>query len=573
MSEKSLKLIPYGISDYTVVRSGNYIYIDKTKYIEFLESKFLYTFIVRPRRFGKTLFTGMLKKYYDIAAGNEFEKNFSGTYIGENKTPLANSFRVLHLNFSGLASDNIADSINESLKSSFELFLNNYPDDNCEKILEKDYTDPSILLNKFLKAIYKKYGKTLYVIIDEYDQFANEILSQDFERFKKITSSGGILKNFYAKLKEATETDGAVARIFITGVTKISLDSMTSGFNIASDITNDPQFAAIFGFTEDEVRQIIPQAVDLRNYGESAETVLERMKNLYDGYMFSQESGIHVFNSSMSLYYLFSITRTDSEPKNLLDPSFSQDISKIHGILSLGDKTEVERIIDKLISCNSILLTTQIPYCININSSNDTLQTEDILLIMINFGYLTISNSDDYLSIPNIVIYKQFFEYYIKYIRGLKFVNLTLKDKNAIIQLKNGDPRPFIETVCNRLDEVCGINHFLHMRENDICSILGASAIDLPEYRPFLGAEVTGVEKGYADLVLKPVQPDGISYLFEFKFLAKKNGTDACVAAKLAEAQCQLGKYRTGKNMEALPNLKCVACVFVGLKLAGYSIS
>ncbi|MDO4839513.1 MAG: AAA family ATPase, partial [Desulfovibrionaceae bacterium] len=111
MSEKSLKLIPYGISDYTVVRSGNYIYIDKTKYIEFLESKFLYTFIVRPRRFGKTLFTGMLKKYYDIAACNEFEKNFSGTYIGANKTPLANSFRVLHLNFSGLASDNIADSI------------------------------------------------------------------------------------------------------------------------------------------------------------------------------------------------------------------------------------------------------------------------------------------------------------------------------------------------------------------------------------------------------------------------------------------------------------------------------
>ncbi len=146
-------------------------------------------------------------------------------------------------------------------------------------------------------------------------------------------------------------------------------------------------------------------------------------------------------------------------------------------------------------------------------------------------------------------------------------------DRNTILQLKIGDPRPFIEAVCNRLNEVSGINHFLHMRENDICSILGASTIDLLDFRPFLGAEVTGVEKGYADLILKSVRPGGISYLFEFKFLTKKKGTQAGVATRLAEAQRQLEKYRTGKNIESLPNLKCVACVFVGLKLAGYSIS
>ena len=464
MSEKTLKLIPYGISDYTIVHSEKYIYVDKTRYIELLESDFLYTFIVRPRRFGKTLFTGMLKKYYDMASGSEFEKNFSGTYIGKNKTPLANTFRVLHLNFSGLASANIAESINESLKASFGLFLNNYPDDNCEEILKKEYADPSVLLNAFLKSVYNKYGKTLYVIIDEYDQFANEILSRDLENFKKLTGSGGILKNFYAKLKEATEIDGSVARIFITGVTKISLDSMTSGFNIASDITNDPQFAAIFGFTEDEVRQIIPQAVDLHSYGESAETILDRMKDLYDGYMFSQESGIHVFNSSMSLYYLFSIARTNSEPKSLLDPSFSQDMSKIHGILSLGDKDAAERLVEKLISCNSVLLTSQILSCININSNSNSLPIEEILLVLFYFGYLTFSSSEDYLSIPNIVLRKQFFEYYIRYMRGLKFVHLAMNDKKVISQLKNGDLRPFIDSACNKSDEFSG--QTLH--ENDI---------------------------------------------------------------------------------------------------------
>lgn len=433
MSEKSLKLIPYGISDYTIIHNQNYLYVDKTKYIEILESKSPYTFIVRPRRFGKTLFTGMLKKYYDIASANEFEKNFSGTYIGEHKTPLANSFRVLHLNFSGLASEHIAGSINESLKADFGLFLNNYPDDNCEKILEKEYAEPAILLNNFLKAVFKKYGKTIYVIIDEYDQFANEILSQDVDKFKKVTISGGILKNIYDKLKKATDTDGAVARIFITGVTKISLDSMTSGFNIARDITNDPQFTAMFGFTEDEVRQIIPQVADLHRYGKSAETVFERMKELYDGYLFNQECRIHIFNPSMILYYLSGIARTNSEPRNLLDPSFSQDISKIQWILSLGDKAETELIVDKLISCNNILMASQISYSININSSNDTLQSEDILLIMVNMGYLTISSDEYCLKIPNIVISNQFFEYYKRYICGLKSGPLTMKDRNTIL--------------------------------------------------------------------------------------------------------------------------------------------
>lgn len=572
MSKK--KIIPYGISNYNLVRNEKYIYVDKTKYIELLEEDFPYAFIVRPRRFGKTLFTGMLRSYYDIVEADDFEKNFSGTYIGSNKTELANSFRVLHLNFSGLASCKVEENIVASLKSSFDLFLNNYPDKNCEKIIKGKYTDPSILLNDFLKSIYKKYGQTLYVIIDEYDQFANEILSQDRESFKKMTSSSGLLKNFYAKLKEATEKGGAVARIFITGVTKISLDSMTSGFNIASDLTNEPSFAAMFGFTADEVRDIIAQTVDLDRYGKSAEEILERMMDLYDGYVFTPENEIHVFNSSMSLYYLFSIARKNTEPRVLLDPSFSQDLSKIHGILSLGSKTEIEEIVDSVISSNNIDLTSDISRCININSNNNILEKEDILLIMVNFGYLTIKESGNSLAVPNIVVRKQFFEYYIKYIRYLKVVSLSPRDEQiTIIQLEKGNPIPFVEAVCSKLDKVSGINHFLHMRENDICSILGAATSNLLDFRPFLGDEVKGEDKGYADLILKPEQPGGISYLFEFKFLTKKMGTQANVDARLAEAQSQLAKYRKGENIASLPNLKCVACVFVGLKLAGYSLS
>ena len=230
----ALKGIPYGNVAFRDIRSRNLAFVDKTRYIELLEK---YggdnPFIVRPRRFGKTLFTQMLEAYYDECLAEEFEKNFAGTYIGEHKTALASSFRVIYFDFSGISdSDNIKESFQNKVRNAIKKYFDKYPHPEQDEILKGTYTSPADLIGDFFALLPLDDAQKVYVIIDEYDQFANDILSADVEEFRKITSAhDAYYKSFFMRLKEATQ--GAVARVFITGVSLISLDSMTSGFNIA----------------------------------------------------------------------------------------------------------------------------------------------------------------------------------------------------------------------------------------------------------------------------------------------------------------------------------------------------
>ena len=406
MPERQAKFLPCGIADYTVLCGGDYVFVDKTKYIERLErSGLLYTFIVRPRRFGKTLFTSLLQLYYDKLEEENFQRYFGSTYIGSRRTKLANTFRVLHFDFSGLSSGNIRENFAASLKESFDLFLHSYPDEDCRQILECSSADPAMLLDRFMTAVYKRYGKTVYVLIDEYDQFANEILSQDKEQFKEIASSNGFLKNFYAKLKKATGLHGAVARIFMTGVTPISIDSMTSGFNIAANITDDPAFAAMFGFTEEELLSVIAEASDGAHSPGQPQDILARMKELYDGYSFSSSSSEHVFNPSMCFYYLRSLLGTQQEPRNLLDPSCSQDLSKIRRLLLMGGEDLAADILDALLGRKTIGFCSVSP---SIDISSGCPAEEDIVSLLYYLGCLTLSEDKSSLKVPNRAVRRQF---------------------------------------------------------------------------------------------------------------------------------------------------------------------
>lgn len=236
---KQLKTAALGASSFQTIRSLGAVYVDKTQFIETLEqSKILYPFIVRPRRFGKSLFVNILEQYYDRAAAGEFEKNFKGTYICEHKTPLQGQFYVMHLEFSGLAAECAQTEFLEVLRNAARDFFLKYPMSESEGLLGKNYTSPSAFIKTFFSFVagYVPQQK-LYLVIDEYDQFANEILSADKKTFREITSSKGFLKNFYAAVKAATA--GVVGRVFITGVTSISLDSLTSDFSIATNLTFD----------------------------------------------------------------------------------------------------------------------------------------------------------------------------------------------------------------------------------------------------------------------------------------------------------------------------------------------
>ena len=568
MTEKILKKIPYGKSDFFECRKQGYAYIDKTLFIEALErNNSDYIFIVRPRRFGKTLFTSTLKAYYDIAATSDFDQNFANTYIAQHKTALANSFYVLKMDCSGFSQGDVVSGFIIKLKSAISDFLDRYPFEQARYVLQKEYQEPYALLNEFLSLIKAKTGKKIYFIIDEYDQFANDILSNDKKKFQRYTTSQGFLKNFYETLKSATTDSGPVAKIFITGVTSIFIDSLASGFNIQKNVTSNEHFANLFGFNEAELRTLIQQVIDFKQYDHSLDDIVKRMKVLYNGYHFCPYSKDSVFNASMCLYYLDAIQEVNREPRILLDPAFDQDLSKIHGILQLGDKKVVEEIITKALSDEPIPFAEDLSV-INLNSQA-SLNKNDLLSTLMYFGYLTWKEDSDTLTIPNRTVAQQFFQYYFRYLRGIDNIELKASAfKNAFDKLKNGDPKDFIHTVISKLNEASGLHLSASLHESDFAVAMATAANFSPDFKVHLELEVTGEEKGYADLVLSPLDGVNCSYIFELKYLPANKASDDAVSEKLTEAKAQLDRYCQGDNIASLPNLKRVACVFVGTEVA-----
>ena len=233
--------MPYGISNYEELVTENYYYVDKTKYIEKLEElpekRIMF---LRPRKFGKTLFTSVLENYYDKNKKESFEKLYGNTYIGKNTTKLKNSYCILRFNFSGIDTSTEEATIRgfkKEVASSIEVFINRY---NLEFHVNKEDEAENILDNLFKSFYIQKPQDKIYVIIDEYDHFANELLGFNPEQFRGLVSKNGKVRKWYEILKKGTET--VVDRIFITGVAPITLDSLTSGFNIGTDITQDEEF-------------------------------------------------------------------------------------------------------------------------------------------------------------------------------------------------------------------------------------------------------------------------------------------------------------------------------------------
>ena len=278
-----MKKLPYGISDYERIIEDNYYYVDKTNYIELLENLAEpYIMFLRPRKFGKTLFASVLENYYDINKKDKFKKLFNNTYIGENPTQLKNSYYILRFNFSGIDTKNEETTIRgfkKEVASSIELFVNSY---KLDFYINNDDEAENILDNLFKAFRIQKQDKKIYVIVDEYDHFANELLGFKSDHFKNLISKNGKVRKWYEILKKGTES--VVDRIFITGVAPITLDSMTSGFNIGSDKTQDLRFNEMMGFTKEELEKLM---IDQQMQNDEQEKLFPIMKENYNGYKFS----------------------------------------------------------------------------------------------------------------------------------------------------------------------------------------------------------------------------------------------------------------------------------------------
>ena len=408
-STVSLLNNPYGKVSYEDFRSRNRAFVDKSLMIKYLDSDSMsdYPVLLRPRRFGKSTFVQMLKCFYDISYADRYEELFSGTEIYEENLPTHNAYHVINFDFSsvdGKTEEDLVSGFFSAVTVGIDDFKLRYPGFKFDYSNIKE-TTPTKLFVEFAKE-YRNYSKrkNLYVLIDEYDNFANELLSKNIELFLAITSASGFLKTFYAAIKAAGS--GCIAKTFITGVSSVSLDSLTSGFNIALNVTDRVCFNEYAGFTDNELEILIPKLVDVEQLGVSTKEIIARMKPVYDGYCFSGESSKTVFNPSMCLYYLNKVREKGVflNPEDYLDPASDQDGSKLSQLFNLTRKETAGFIIDSYLQ-GGMFYIRKLSENINLNQLREYTR-EQLLSMLYYLGYLTISSENStpgelVLKIPN----------------------------------------------------------------------------------------------------------------------------------------------------------------------------
>ncbi|MEM7538827.1 MAG: AAA family ATPase, partial [Chloroflexota bacterium] len=338
-----IKYIPYGISDFSDMREKNGYYVDKTSYIPMIERAPSYLFCLRPRRAGKSLFLSMLQHYYDINMAERFDELFGDTYIGQHPTPKQNSYLTMLFNFSVVSAekDKVRDSFEDVINNTLNKFIDRY-----ERIFTSNelvyIREARTFTSKMQRLFDKTHPKGLktYVFIDEYDNFTNTILtSQGVHPYHDMTHDDGFYRYFFNVLKGSTGgMISGLTRLFITGVAPITMDDVTSGFNIGSNISLTRRFNEMIGFTEDEVYQMLTYYQERALLLLPIDETFALMKVWYNNYRFSRTAKTSMFNSDMVLYFLDAIAGEEELPEHLIDNNIRTDYGKLRYLMTVDSQ-------------------------------------------------------------------------------------------------------------------------------------------------------------------------------------------------------------------------------------------
>lgn len=553
-----MKKLPYGISDYERIMENDYYYVDKTKYIEALENVSApYIMFLRPRKFGKTLFTSVLENYYDVKKEDKFEKLFEETYIGKNPTRLKNSYYILRFNFSGINTkdeETTMQGFRDKVIEAVQKFINKY---ELDFYINPDLSTEALLGSLFIAFENQRKEEKLYVIIDEYDHFANELLGFRTDNFKNLVSKNGKVRKWYEILKEGTES--VVDRIFITGVAPITLDSMTSGFNIIFDLTQDRSFNEMMGFTAEELQTLMKeQNISAKEQKE----LLPIMKENYDGYKFSLKANERIYNSNMCLYFLNEYVKYKEIPEELVDVNIASDYSKIGNMLRLCKGENRLDIIEKTVSGEGIATSIVQQF----NPAVD-FEEREMLSMLYYLGYLTIVGEDigdPVLKVPNQVIKDIYAEYFLKVLREeADFVVDVNYNEIAREILKEGK----IDKILNLLQE------YLNNLSNRDYQNFDEKYIKIMFYciarsmKKFIVKSEEELRRNYSDILLMPKEPNKgyYSVMIEFKYLKKTEENK--LKEKQEEAREQIEKYSNTEEMKTIQNLNKYTVVIINDKI------
>ena len=551
--------IPYGISDFKTLREQGYLYVDKTKYIEVLESyDSKYMLFMRPRRFGKSLFLSTLSYYYDVNYKDEFDDIFKDLYISNNPTKLKNSYLILKFNFSGLNTNDkksLEKSFRTELKRSITKFLYKYKEyfNNILDIEEtiKSTEDIKGILELLMMEV-NKTDKKVYLIIDEYDHFANDIIAMgDNDFYRDVVRAAGFVRDFYETVKIGTES--VIDRIFITGISPIMLDDLTSGFNIASNITMDLDMNESLGFTGEEVEYIMD------SLGLNRKDIGISLKEYYNGYLFNEEGKERIYNPDMVLYYFKEFMRRKKPPKNLIDDNVKTDYGRLNRLVSNEENRRM---------LNEIILNEGIIADIVTRFSFDRMYDEDYFVSLLFYmGLLTIKGTKygkSKLGMPNYVIKKIFWEYFEKSLKR----EYDIRDKTEELAKSiweigvEGEIKPFLDYISKNVFKVLSNRDFIKFDEKYIKVILFSYLTTSNLYRPISEREV---ENGYIDIYLeKDIRMPEVNYewIIELKYL-KKSERNRLEEVKM-EGLKQLKGYVDSREFKDRKNVKHAFIVFIG---------
>lgn len=553
--------IPYGISNFETIRNEGYIYVDKTGFIPVLEDAGKYLFLVRPRRFGKSLFISLLDAYYDLASEDRFDRLFSGLNIADRATSSRNGYLVWRLSFGSVDTsrdaDGVRQSFSEAVADSVQRFFDRYSRVLGPLELPRDVTPERALRTVVRHA--ERTGLPVLVLIDEYDNFANDILARgDRATYRSMIHAAGFVRSFFKALKEGAES--AFDRILITGVTPVMLDDLTSGFNIATDLSLQTSVHAMFGFTQSELHDIVQQLGIARLSDESS--LFDQLAALYNGYRFHNECE-PVYNPDMVLHFLRQLITTGEYPEQIIDHNVRTDYGRLR-TLALSAPENLETI-------HTVLADERIQHELVTQFGFERMyDTEYFASLLFYLGLLTIEGRRRgllTLRIPNYGIKTVYWDYFRRLLSERHQAPLSTSHISAAVQRLawDGDPEPFARYVAEQVVGKLSRRDFRRFGEKHIKAII-FSLLGLTDF--YICQSETELEHGFVDLLLsRSLRFPDLPYEWLIELKCVKEADRDQVATITEQARSQLSRYASSEGIRERfegATLKMAAFIFIG---------
>ena len=511
---------PYGIADFAAIRQEGYFYQDRTHLIPSLEAAGKQLLFLRPRRFGKSLLLSMLEHYYDINQADSFASLFGDLAIGQNPTPLQNRYFILHWDFSDVSCQGDVGTIEKALHEHINDRLRDFIACYQTRLSLPIQINASNALSSWRSALtaVRQAGHTVYLFIDEYDNFANEILMARKDQYEALLYGEGLFKTVFKAVKAAAGQ--GLDRVFMTGVSPVALSDITSGYNVATNIYLEPEFNTLCGFTETEMDSLVENLIE-SGINQSKTVVMATLRTFYNGYRFAEEEVESVYNPTLSLYFLKALQKQDKVPKEMLDDNLAMDRKRLVFIAGL---LEGESLLLEALSQEQGLVIQRISRRFGAETMLKPERDRDTLIsLLYYFGILTLAGITGLnklaMKIPNLVSRSL-------YIEQLQDIYLSsAADRNSLSNVPDalflrGDLQPVCAFIESRLFPVLSNRDYRWSNELAIKVIF---MMMLYNDRVYMMVSETEVHHGYADLSLI-VRPDtrrfqALDLVLEFKYL------------------------------------------------------